>query len=60
MKFVGSFLLLAGWSLILCALLLFPAQLPRSVFVAAGLAVQALGLALLLRAHRLYPREDLS
>lgn len=51
MRFVGFALLLAGWALVLSALILLRAMVPRTVFVLAGMAVEALGLVLAFRSH---------
>ena len=51
MNFIGMFLLLAGWGIVLCAIVLFPRALPRSGFVLVGVGVEALGLALTFRGH---------
>lgn len=57
MKAVGFLLLLAGWLLALAAIVLFPSQPLRAVFVFAALGVEAVGLTLAFRAH-LIPREE--
>ncbi len=57
MKLAGFFLLLAGWVIVLAALTLLPSALPRVVFVAAGVAVELLGFALVARSHAAHPRE---
>jgi hypothetical protein len=44
-------LLLAGWILMLSAVILLPALASRTTFALAGLAVQFLGLILLASAH---------
>ncbi len=44
-------LLLAGWILMLSAVILLPALASRTAFALAGLAVQFLGLILLASAH---------
>lgn len=51
MKVAGFLLLLAGWVLVLAALVLLPSPPSRGGFVAAGFAVQILGLVLTFRAH---------
>jgi hypothetical protein len=51
MKLAGLLLLPAGWLLVICALVLLAAPAPRGVFVSAGVAVEILGLVLLVRAH---------
>jgi uncharacterized membrane protein len=50
-KIFGFLLLLAGWGLVLAALVLLAASVPRAAFVLAGLGVEIAGLALVLRAH---------
>jgi len=56
MKVVGFLLLLAGWFLVLAAIVLFAAPPLRAAFVLAGIAVEVLGLILAFRSH-LNPRE---
>ncbi|HTA41411.1 MAG TPA: hypothetical protein VK789_03120 [Bryobacteraceae bacterium] len=56
MKIAGFLLLVAGWLLVLSALVLLRGSGPRSGFVLAGLAVEILGLALVFRSH-LIPKE---
>ncbi len=53
MKLAGFLLLPSGWAIILSALvLLAPAQnVARTGFVLAGVCVEALGLALVVRTH---------
>lgn len=51
MNILGSLLLLAGWGIVLAALVLLTAEAPRTGFVLAGVGVEALGLALMIRAH---------
>ena len=51
MTALGLLLLLSGWLLVLAALVLLRAELSRNVFMLAGAAVEALGLALVARAH---------
>lgn len=57
MKLVGFLLLLAGWGLVLAALVLLAAPAPRTAFVLAGVGVEALGLTLVFRSH-LVPRGE--
>lgn len=52
MKLAGFLLALAGWALVLAAVVLLNAPAPRGGFAAAGLAVQFLGLGFAARAHR--------
>jgi hypothetical protein len=49
MKLAGMFLLLAGWGIVVSAVLLFPRPVLRGLFVLSGLAVQAIGLILAFR-----------
>jgi hypothetical protein len=55
MKIAGFLLLLAGWLLVLAAVVLLRAVGPRAAFVLAGLGVEALALVLVFRSH-LSPR----
>jgi len=57
MKFVGFLMLLAGWFLVMAAIVLFQAQPTRVAFVLVGVAVEVLGLILAFRSH-LIPREE--
>jgi hypothetical protein len=51
MKAVGFLLLVSGWGLVLAALGMLSAAGPRGAFVAAGVAVEILGLVMTVRAH---------
>ena len=51
MTVLGLLLLLSGWLLVLAALILLNAELSRNVFVIAGAAVEALGLAVMARSQ---------
>ncbi|HEV3480737.1 MAG TPA: hypothetical protein VGR97_00260 [Candidatus Acidoferrales bacterium] len=51
MKILGFLLLLAGWGLVLAALALLAASVPRGIFVLAGVCVELVGLALVMRGH---------
>ena len=57
MKAVGFLMLLAGWFLVLAAIVLFGSPTLRAAFVLAGVAVEVLGLILAFRSH-LIPREE--
>ncbi|MDE3108840.1 MAG: hypothetical protein KGL02_02760 [Acidobacteriota bacterium] len=57
MKLLGFLLLLAGWAIVLAAIVLLPAAAVRGAFVLAGIAVEVLGLGLFIRAHLLSPGE---
>jgi len=50
-KATGAFLLLAGWLLVLCAVVMLESGGARKTFVAAGMGVEVLGLILAVRAH---------
>ena len=51
MKYAGLLAMPAGFFLVLAALLLFPAPLPRAVFILSGLAVECVGLGVAVRGH---------
>ena len=51
MKGTSLFLLFAGWIVAVAAVALLSAEAARGGFVTAGLAIQAIGLVLLFRAH---------
>jgi hypothetical protein len=51
MKIAGFLLLLAGWLLVLSALVLLARGGAQGAFLLAGVAVEILGLALFFRAH---------
>jgi hypothetical protein len=53
MKISGLLLLLAGWFLVLSALVLLRAAWPQALFMLAGVGVELLGLALLFRSHKI-------
>ncbi len=57
MKVVGFLMLLAGWFLVLAAIVLFASPPLRAAFVLTGMVVEALGLILAFRSH-LIPREE--
>lgn len=57
MKAVGFLMLLAGWFLVLAAIVLFASPHTRGAFVVVGIAVEGLGMFLAFRSH-LIPRED--
>ena len=52
LRTIGCVLLISGWVLALAALVLLHGNPLRLVFIAAALAVEALGLGLLLSAHK--------
>jgi hypothetical protein len=45
-------MLLAGWSILIVAIIILPSPVSRAVFVVAGLLVEILGLVLVGRYHR--------
>jgi hypothetical protein len=57
MKLAGMLLLLAGWGIVISAVVLFPRPISRALFLLAGLAVQALGLVLAFRGGVKAPEE---
>jgi hypothetical protein len=57
MKLLGFLLLLAGWLIVLTAVVLLPSAAARAAFALAGMAVEGLGFALVIRAHLLSPGE---
>ena len=57
MKLAGFLLLPAGWLLVLSAVVLLASPAPRTAFVLAGIAVEVLGLVLVVRTH-LVPRGE--
>jgi hypothetical protein len=57
MKLLGFLLLLAGWLIVLTAIVLLPGVAARAAFAMSGVAVEVLGLALVARAHLLSPGE---
>jgi len=50
-KLAGFLLLLAGWGIVLAAVVLLRSALPRTGFVLAGMGVEVLGLVLVFRSH---------
>jgi threonine/homoserine efflux transporter RhtA len=56
MKVAGFLLLLAGWGLVLSALILLPSGVARAAFALTGVGVEALGLTLAIRSH-MVPRR---
>jgi hypothetical protein len=51
MKLAGFLLLLAGWGIVVSALPLLPSLSMRAAFLLAGIAVQLIGLGLVVRSH---------
>jgi hypothetical protein len=58
MKLAGFLLLLAGWGLVLSALVLLASVSLQAGFALAGFAVELLGLILVIRSHLPHRRED--
>jgi hypothetical protein len=58
MKPLGFLLLLAGWFLVLAALEMLSADVPRAVFVLVAVAIEVLGLALVFRANLIEPEGE--
>jgi hypothetical protein len=58
MKLAGFLLLPAGWVIVLAAIALLPPGFVRGAFLAAGLAVEALGMGLVVYAHVPEPPEQ--
>jgi hypothetical protein len=56
LKLIGCLLLLSGWFLVLAALVMLPAFTQRAAFIAAGMAIEILGLVLLTRAYTVMQR----
>jgi hypothetical protein len=56
MRLAGLLLLVAGWAIVLAAFLMLGAMAARAAFVAAGVAIELLGLGLLAHSH-VAPRE---
>jgi hypothetical protein len=58
LRLAGCLLLLSGFFIVLAALVLLTAFPPRLAFTVAGLAVEALGLALLTQGHKPVEKEQ--
>jgi hypothetical protein len=50
-KLAGFLLLLAGWAIVVAAVVLLALALPRTGFVLAGIGVEVLGLVFVVRGH---------
>jgi hypothetical protein len=57
MKLTGFLLLLGGWIIVLASMALLPSGPSQVSFVLVALGVEALGLALVFRAHLIPSRE---
>jgi hypothetical protein len=53
MRLLGFFLLIAGWLLVVAAVVLLSRAAPRAAFVVAGIAVEIVGFGLVARSHLL-------
>jgi len=53
MKLLGFLLLVAGWAIVLAAVVLLRTMAERGMFAMAGFGVELLGFTLVVRAHRL-------
>lgn len=58
MRILGFLLLLAGWGIILAAIILLSQTPARMAFVIAGLGVEVLGFALVIRSHPISRGEE--
>ena len=57
MKLTGFLLLGAGWLIAVSAVAMLPTAASMAAFVLAGVAVEALGLALAFRSHMIWREE---
>jgi hypothetical protein len=57
MKVAGFLLLLAGWAIVVTAVVLLIPVNARTIFVLAGAGVEIIGLALVIRSNPLAVRE---
>ncbi len=51
LKIAGFLLILAGWAIVVSAVVLLRSQGAKTAFVLAGMAIEALGFILFARAH---------
>jgi hypothetical protein len=51
MRVLGFLLLLAGWSIVLAAVILLGPGATRAVFLLAGIGVEVIGLVVVFRSH---------
>ena len=56
MRLAGFLLLLAGWGIVLAAVIVLGAGVPRGAFVFSGLGVEILGFVVIMRSYPL-PRS---
>ena len=57
MKLAGFLLLLSGWVIVVAAVILLIRVNARTIFVLAGVAVETIGLAMVIRSNLLALRE---
>jgi hypothetical protein len=57
MKLAGFLLLVAGWTIVVAAVMLLPSSGVRVAFLLAGLAVELFGLALAVHSHLVLQAE---
>jgi hypothetical protein len=57
MRLAGFLLLLAGWGIVLSAVVLLKSPVARSAFAISGVGVEVMGLALVIRSHMVPRRE---
>ena len=57
MKLAGFLLLLAGWIIVVAAVVLLIPESARAIFVLAGVGVEIMGLTMVIRANPLAGRE---
>ena len=57
MKLTGFAMLLAGWGIVLAALILLRSEASRAGFVLAGAGVEALGLVFVVRSHLVHRKD---
>ncbi len=55
MKVAGLLLMLSGWIIVLCAVILLPPSASRAAFPICGFGIEILGLFLFLRERTLLP-----
>lgn len=58
MKLAGFLLLVAGWAIVVAAVMLLPSAGARIGFVIAGIAVELFGLVLTVRSHLVMQAEE--
>jgi hypothetical protein len=58
MKLLGFLLLVAGWAIVLSAVVLLVPGTPRSAFAVAGVAVEVMGFVLVTRSHPLLRGDE--